>query len=163
MHIQSLLLSLDRVYYPAVVLFCFVIPTFVPWYFWGESLWNTFFICGWFRLVLALNVTWFVNSAAHMWGNKPYDRHINPVENFFVTFGAIGEGFHNYHHVFPQDYTTSEFGWHVNLTSVVIDFMALIGQVYDRKKMSHEAVFRRKQRTGDGSEGFGYIQSPKQD
>jgi stearoyl-CoA desaturase (delta-9 desaturase) len=80
-----------------------------------------------------------------------------------VTFGAIGEGFHNYHHVFPMDYNTSEFGWHVNITSLTIDLMALIGQVYDRKKMSHEAVFRRKNRTGDGSEGFGVLQPPKMD
>ena len=32
------------------------------------------------------------------------------TENLFVAFGAIGEGFHNYHHTFPQDYSTSEFG-----------------------------------------------------
>lgn len=153
----------SRVYYPSVILLCFILPTVIPWYYWGESLWNAFFIAGWFRLVLALNVTWFVNSAAHMWGNKPYDKHINPAENFFVTFGAIGEGYHNYHHVFPQDYSTSEFGWYVNLTSMVIDLMAFVGQVYDRKKMSHEAVFRRKQRTGDGSEGFGYWQDNKTD
>ncbi|ELT92286.1 hypothetical protein CAPTEDRAFT_158126 [Capitella teleta] len=152
-----------KYYFPLVITCSFILPTVLPWYFWGESLWNAFFVCGWFRLVFALNITWFVNSAAHMWGNKPYDRHINPAENFFVTFGAIGEGFHNYHHTFPMDYNTSEFGWHVNATSLVIDFMALIGQVYDRKTMSHEAVFGRKKRTGDGSSGFGVMEPPKSD
>ena len=39
-------------------------------------------------------MTWLVNSAAHMWGNKPYDQHINPAENILVTIGAVGEGFH---------------------------------------------------------------------
>lgn len=143
---------------PSVILMCFALPTFVPWYFWGESLGNAYFLSV-LRLVLSLNVTWLVNSAAHMKGNKPYDRHINPAENFFVTFGAIGEGFHNYHHVFPQDYSTSEFGWRCNLTTIFIDCMAKLGLASDRKKMSHEAVFRRKQRTGDGSEGFGYKQA----
>lgn len=40
-----------------------------------------------------------VNSAAHMWGYKPYDRRINPVENVAVAVVAMGEGWHNYHHV----------------------------------------------------------------
>ena len=103
---------------------------------------------------MALNFTWTVNSLAHMYGNKPYDKGINPSQNMFVAFGAIGEGFHNYHHVFPSDYSTSEFGWYINLTSLFLDTMALFGQVYDRKKMSYDMVFRRKQRTGDGTEGF---------
>ena len=131
---------------------CFLLPTILPWYLWGESAWNAFFICGILRLVLGLNVTWCVNSFAHMFGNKPYDQYISPSENLLVTVGAIGEGFHNYHHTFPQDYQTSEFGWHLNLTCWVIDLMALVGQVYDRKKMSADVVLKRKQRTGDGSD-----------
>ena len=113
-------------------------------------------ICAVMRYTFALNITWCVNSVAHMWGNKPYDKHINPAENIFVTFGAIGEGYHNYHHAFPKDYSTSEYGWRLNLTTLFIDFMAKIGQASERKKMSSDAVFRRKQRTGDGSAGFGF-------
>lgn len=26
------------------------------------------------RYVLSLNFTWLVNSAAHIWGNRPYDK-----------------------------------------------------------------------------------------
>lgn len=88
-----------------------------------------------------------------MWGMRPYDRNINPVENLVVTVGAIGEGFHNYHHTFPHDYSTSEYGWHLNLTTMFIDAMATIGQVTDRKKMAADLVERRKARTGDGSNG----------
>lgn len=38
-----------------------------------------------------LNATWLVNSAAHMWGNRPYDKNINPRENQLVAFSAIGK------------------------------------------------------------------------
>lgn len=140
---------------------CFLVPTVVPWYFWEESLVRAFFICATLRYVTTLNVTWCVNSVAHMWGNKPYDEHIGPVESFLVTFGAIGEGFHNYHHTFPSDYSTSEFGWKMNLTTFFIDTMARIGQAYDLKKTSHEVITARKQRTGDGTEGFGYGKSKR--
>lgn len=69
---------------------CFLFPTLVPWCFWGESLRNSFFLSAILRYVLVLNATWLVNSAAHMFGNRPYDRNINPRENRLVTFGALG-------------------------------------------------------------------------
>ena len=128
---------------------CILVPTVVPWYFWGESLYNGFFLATVLRYALLLNASWFVNSAAHMWGNRPYDKNISPAENPWVTFFASGEGFHNYHHVFPQDYATSEFGRHMNLTTAFIDFFACFGLVTDRKKMSSLIIEKRKQRTGD--------------
>jgi stearoyl-CoA desaturase (delta-9 desaturase) len=127
-------------------------PTLVPWYFWGESLWHAFLLSSVLRYVLVLNATWLVNSAAHMWGNKPYDQFINPTQNLGVAYCAIGEGFHNYHHVFPHDYSTSEFGWRLNLTTMFIDFMTWIGQAYDCKKVPAAVVLKRKARSGDGSE-----------
>lgn len=150
--ISHLYFSLNSRYYKtSVFLFCFFLPSVIPNYFWGESLWNAFYVSGVLRYVLCLHATWLVNSAAHMWGNKPYDYRINPAENQFVSVCAIGEGFHNYHHTFPQDYSTSEFGWKINFTTFFVDFMALLGQAYDRKKVSLEMVMQRKQKTGDGS------------
>ncbi|CAM4591126.1 acyl-CoA desaturase isoform X1 [Caretta caretta] len=140
-----------RFYKLSVVVMCFLFPTLVPWCFWGESLRNSFFLPAILRYVLVLNATWLVNSAAHMFGNRPYDRNINPRENRLVTFGALGEGFHNYHHTFPYDYSTSEFGWHYNFTTAFIDLMCLLGLASDRKKVSKETILARKTRTGDGS------------
>jgi stearoyl-CoA desaturase (delta-9 desaturase) len=152
-----------KVYYPSVLLLCFIIPTVVPWYYWDESLLNAYVVSGVLRYVINLNATWCVNSLAHMWGNRPYNRKISPVENFFVTFGAIGEGFHNYHHTFPSDYSTSEYGWKLNLTTAFIDLMAKIGQAENRKKMSHDLIMKRRLRTGDGSSGFGLVDRPKKE
>lgn len=140
-----------KFYVPSVVLMCFVVPTIVPYYLWGESLWYAFLIPGLMRYCAVLNATWMVNSVAHMKGNKPYNKFINPVENIFVIFGAIGEGFHNYHHTFPHDYSTSEFGWKFNLTTFTIDTFAKLGWVEDRRKMPYDLVFRRAMRTGDGT------------
>lgn len=146
----------QRKYYkPSVLLMCFFVPMFVPWYLWGESLWVAYFIPALLRYTLVLNATWLVNSAAHMWGNRPYDKSINPRENKFVTFSAIGEGFHNYHHTFPFDYATSEFGCKLNITTCFIDAMCFLGLAKDRKRVSHETVLARLQRTGDGSHRSG--------
>lgn len=88
--VYTLYFILFRHYKVSVVLMCFLLPTLVPWYFWGESFWNSYFLASILRYTISLNATWLVNSAAHMYGNRPYDRTISPRENRFVTFGAIG-------------------------------------------------------------------------
>lgn len=69
----------------------------------------------------------------------------------FVAFFAVGEGWHNYHHAFPWDYRASELGTPLNMTGFLIDLLAKIGQVYDRKEASRTVVRSRVQRTGDRS------------
>ncbi|XP_063077833.1 acyl-CoA desaturase [Engraulis encrasicolus] len=140
-----------KFYKPSVLVMCFLVPMFVPWYLWGESLWVAYFIPALLRYTLVLNATWLVNSAAHMWGNRPYDVNINPRENPWVTFSAIGEGFHNYHHTFPYDYATSEFGCRLNVTTCFIDLMCYLGLAKECKRVSRETLVARATRTGDGS------------
>lgn len=63
----------------------------------------------------------------------------------------IGGGYHNYHHIFPYDYQSSEHGWEqaFNPTTLFIDFFARIGWVSDRKRVSDVVIKNRKVRTGD--------------
>ncbi|ENN77333.1 hypothetical protein YQE_06159, partial [Dendroctonus ponderosae] len=75
---------------------------------------------------------------------------INPVENRLVSFFAIGEGWHNYHHTFPWDYKAAEFG-RINLSLTIINLFAKIGWAYDLKTVSKEMIEKRVTRTGDGS------------
>ncbi|NWI14151.1 SCD5 desaturase, partial [Crypturellus soui] len=142
----------QRKYYKlSVVLMCFVVPALVPWYVWGESLWNAYFLASILRYAVSLNAIWLVNSVAHMYGKRPYDKTINPRENAFIAVGTIGEGYHNYHHTFPFDYSASELGLKFNLTTWFIDCMFWLGLVTDRKRVPKEVVQARKEKTGDGS------------
>ncbi|CAG2168631.1 unnamed protein product, partial [Oppiella nova] len=139
-----------RFYIPLVALIWGAFPTFVPYYLWGESLWNSYFLCVMFRYALILNITWCVNSAAHLWGKKPYDKSINPVE-CVIRHVMFGEGFHNYHHTFPWDYSASELGAFdvFNPATMFIDFWAYFGQAYDLRKASDDVVKSRQKRSGD--------------
>ncbi|KAL0274795.1 UNVERIFIED_CONTAM: hypothetical protein PYX00_002834 [Menopon gallinae] len=147
--------AFQRKYYKRLmVLICFVIPTCIPVYCWGETWSNSFFVATLLRYTVTLNVTWFVNSIAHFIGSKPYDSTMNPVQNLFVSIGALGEGWHNYHHVFPWDYKTAELGnYSTNFTTAFIDFMAKIGWAYDMKTVSPEMIMKRAKRTGDEDGG----------
>nr|ABX71628.1 acyl-CoA-delta9-desaturase [Lampronia capitella] len=138
-------------YLKLMPLACFILPTYIPT-LWGETMWTAFFVCAIFRYTYVLNVTWLVNSAAHKWGDKPYDKNISPVETKPVSLVVLGEGFHNYHHTFPWDYKTAELGHYMfNFSKMFIDFNAMIGWAHDLKTVSRDIVEKRVKRTGDGS------------
>lgn len=156
-----------RLYVPLFAIFVIAIPVFVPWYYWDEGLWQSFWVLFNSRFCVTLNIAFFVNSVAHMWGNRPYDKYISPVENFAVSMAALGEGWHNYHHVFPYDYKTAELGhYSLNLTTAFIDFFVWLGWAYDCKTVSEELIRRRIHRSGDGSHslwGWGDKDIPEED
>uniref|UniRef100_A0A914W1K9 Uncharacterized protein n=1 Tax=Plectus sambesii TaxID=2011161 RepID=A0A914W1K9_9BILA len=137
-------LKFQRKYYlPMAIFNGFIFTTIVPWYFWGETAFNALYIAGFLRYVASLNVTFCVNSLAHFIGYKPYDLSISPTENIMTSITTMGEGGHNYHHTFPQDYRTSEFGRFANWTTILIDIFAALGWVYDRKTVSNEIIARQ--------------------
>jgi stearoyl-CoA desaturase (Delta-9 desaturase) len=45
-----------------------------------------------FRYILGLHLVWLVNSYAHMFGSKPFDKNISPTDGYIVGFLALGEG-----------------------------------------------------------------------
>lgn len=71
------------------------------------------------------------------------------MENKVVSIVAMGEGWHNYHHVFPWDYKAAELGiYSVNVTTFWLDFFAKIGWAYDLKEPSKELVRRTIEKYG---------------
>ncbi|CAB0040967.1 unnamed protein product [Trichogramma brassicae] len=109
-----------RLYIILMPLFCFVIPAWIPCYFWDENPMNS----------------WSISA----------------TDNVRVALGAFGEGWHNYHHVFPWDYKAAELGdYSVNFSTAFIDFFAKIGWAYDLKTVPLEMIEKRAKRTGDGT------------
>lgn len=114
---------------------CFVFPGLITT-LWGDTFWHGFWVAGAFRYIFVLHCTWCVNSAAHFFGDHPYDTRAWPAENPLVALGAIGEGWHNWHHRYPYDYATSEFGcWkQFNPTKMLLDICFAIGLASEPKR-----------------------------
>jgi len=132
----------------------FVLHVLVAVMCFGES-WSNAWIARVTAYVITLNVTWILNSGAHMWGMKPYDKHITATDTLVMGICCFGEGWHNYHHTFPWDYKTSElttYGY--NFTIPFIDFFAKIGWAYDLKTVSNEMIKKRMMKSGDGSSDY---------
>eukprot|EP00542_Grammatophora_oceanica_P014019 CAMPEP_0194032132 /NCGR_PEP_ID=MMETSP0009_2-20130614/5138_1 /TAXON_ID=210454 /ORGANISM="Grammatophora oceanica, Strain CCMP 410" /LENGTH=304 /DNA_ID=CAMNT_0038672483 /DNA_START=292 /DNA_END=1206 /DNA_ORIENTATION=- len=134
---------------------CFVAPAQFASYMWGEPFWNAFFVCGALRYCIVLHFTWLVNSAAHLYGDHPYDTLSYPSENPIVSWCSIGEGWHNWHHKYPFDYAASEFGITVqfNPSKLMIDFFAALGLVWNRKRGTAAWTMGRARRDRDLANG----------
>ncbi|XP_028521409.1 acyl-CoA Delta-9 desaturase-like [Apis cerana] len=141
----------DKYYEVIMLTLCFAMPILVPILVWDET-WFISVHAALIRYVWSLHATFVVNSFAHMWGNRPYNRRVKPTENPAVSFFALGEGWHNYHHSFPWDYKAAELGaYGLNPTTGFIELMALVGLAYDLKTPRKELVDRTIARKGDGT------------
>ncbi|XP_050532138.1 acyl-CoA Delta(11) desaturase-like [Daktulosphaira vitifoliae] len=131
---------------------CFIIPIIVPVYLWNENWIESIFVAGALRFVIFTNMTFSINSIAHFFGTKPYDKRIKSAQNMALSFLTTGEGWHNYHHAFPWDYRAEEYGGNMtNATTIVLDWFAKIGWAYDRKTPSSDLIRRVATTHGDGS------------
>jgi len=106
--------------------------------YWGA------FIIGWATRVLVLShSTYFVNSLAHMWGDKSYSREQSAVNNAIVALLTFGEGYHNYHHVFSSDYRNGVRWWQYDPTKWSIWLLSKFGLVSDLKTIDHYVARER--------------------
>ena len=67
--------SLLRWYLYMMPFCCFILPVLPPWLVFSESLWYSWNIAVG-KYCLSLHCTWTVNSIAHIWGMKPYDKYV---------------------------------------------------------------------------------------
>ncbi|XP_014270304.1 acyl-CoA Delta-9 desaturase isoform X1 [Halyomorpha halys] len=142
-----------RYYVILYFIFPFLIPTAIPYYFWNETLWNSFFMCL-ARNVAETNLTCMVNSFAHIYGTKPYNKNMKAAENKYVSIFTKGEGWHNYHHMFPWDCNAAELGRDYNHSGNILAFLERIGQAYDLKKATKEMTMNSVRKYGDGTHPF---------
>ncbi|NAW56528.1 MULTISPECIES: acyl-CoA desaturase [unclassified Vibrio] len=79
------------------------------------------------RLVLNHHTTFFINSLAHIWGSQPYTDKNTARDNGILAFFTFGEGYHNYHHIFENDYRNGILWWQYDPTKWLIKTCAWVG------------------------------------
>jgi len=113
----------------------FGLPALYGRLIYGDALLG-FLVHGALRWIVTLNATWCVNSVAHFFGDQQYNPSASARESLFTSLAAVGEGWHSYHHKYPWDYATSEYGVHRqwNPSKLLIDLAALLGQAKHLKR-----------------------------
>ncbi|HEY2773171.1 MAG TPA: fatty acid desaturase [Candidatus Binatia bacterium] len=134
---DRLVMFQDRWYVPIAVFVSFVIP---------------FALCGWgglllvgaVRIVALHHTTWFINSWAHTGKQRPYDPQVTAADNGFLALFTFGEGWHNYHHAFPNDYRNGVRAFHWDPTKWAIWTMSKLGMAHDLKRVAPATMWRRR-------------------
>jgi len=85
------------------------------------------------RLVFVHHATFFVNSLAHWIGNQPFADRETPRDHFITAILTLGEGYHNFHHEFPQDFRNAIKFWQYDPTKWLIRILSYFGLTYDLK------------------------------
>jgi stearoyl-CoA desaturase (delta-9 desaturase) len=93
----------DKYYVPLAGMVSMLFPSMVAHVGWNDWQGGLLY-AGAIRVYLGLHFTFLVNSLAHWMGDQPYGDKFTPRQNLLVAIITCGEGYHNFHHVFPSDY-----------------------------------------------------------
>ncbi|CAN1176239.1 Palmitoyl-monogalactosyldiacylglycerol delta-7 desaturase, chloroplastic [Linum perenne] len=85
------------------------------------------------RVVGFYHAMWFVNSAAHIWGNRVWNTNDLSRNNWWVAVLTFGEGWHNNHHAFKGSARHGLEWWQIDITWYVVKFLEALGFAYDVK------------------------------
>lgn len=111
------------------ILLGFLIPAGLG--FWHEGTWKGalfgFLWGGAIRLFIHQHVTSMVNSYCHLWGSRDVSTSDRSQNSWIIGFLALGEGWHNYHHAFPNSSLHGMDHPYFDASYVFIKLMELCG------------------------------------
>lgn len=111
-------------------------------YFLNDYL-GAFVISLWLRMFALHHFTWFINSLAHVWGDKPFSQEQTAVDNYFLAMLTFGEGYHNFHHTFANDYRNGIRWYQFDPTKWLIWSLSKLGLVHNLKRVDQATINKR--------------------
>ena len=122
---NSLVMNQHRYYQRWAFAAGVILPLFIGFltgHLLGAFLWSVVV-----RLTLVFHSAFFINSFAHTFGNRPYDARSSAKDNWLGAVLTNGEGYHNFHHRFPQDYRNGIRWYHWDPTKWAIWSFSRLG------------------------------------
>lgn len=129
----------DKYYMPMIIFFSFLLPGILG-HFIADSFLGGLFFAGFARIVIVHHGTFFINSLCHVLGSRPYDRTQTARDSWVTALFTFGEGYHNYHHTFQNDYRNGIKWYHFDPGKWSIKFLSYFGIAYDLKQMKPEDI-----------------------
>ncbi len=111
---------------------------------WGNAL-GGLVVAAALRISIVYQMTFFINSICHMFGDQTY-KSSTARDNWFTALFTFGEGYHNFHHQFPIDYRNGVKLYHFDPTKWLIFTLSCMGLASDlRRVRQHQIVKYRIQ------------------
>ena len=138
---NKLVMFQHKYYKPIMILGNALVTLFFGWVF-NDFLGAFVLICA-LRMFLLHHFTWFINSLAHIWGDKPFSQELSAVDNYVLSILTFGEGYHNYHHTFANDYRNGIRWFHFDPTKWLIWTLHKLGLAYNLKRVDSMTIQKR--------------------
>lgn len=119
-----------KYYLPLSLSIAFLVPSLIAGLLW-DDFWGGFFYAGLARGVVTHHATFFVNSLAHWYGDKPFSDEHTAYDSWITAFLTLGEGFHNFHHTFANDYRNGVQWYCYDPAKWLISFLSYFGVTYN--------------------------------
>ena len=114
------------------------LPMLIAWWI-GHPL-GGFIMAVCLRIVIVLHSSFFVNSFAHTFGAKTFNRDQSARDNWLGALLTNGEGFSNFHHRFPADYRNGVRWYHWDPSKWCIYILSRLGLAWDLKRTSDQRI-----------------------
>ena len=85
-----------------------------------------------------------MNSIAHWYGESRFDDTISPRDSIFVGLLTFGEGYHNFHHEYQNDYRNGIHWYDYDPTKWLIKLMYYIGLANHLNEFPYNEILRGK-------------------
>ncbi|XP_046406805.1 acyl-CoA Delta-9 desaturase-like isoform X2 [Ischnura elegans] len=129
---DSLVMFQKRFKWILIPVFCFFLPLNAPMEYWNESIFVSFFVVGFLRFALNVNINWLMHSGYNIWGLKAGSRYPSGDDN--SVFLVTKTHWPAYHYLMPYDYRCCEMGGYgTGLVTAFIDSHILMGTARDAK------------------------------
>ena len=135
---DSLVRFQHRFYVPLALVFGAILPLALG-LLWGDPI-GALLFAGFTRLMLQYHSTFAVNSFAHYIGNRPYTTKNSARDSFITAVISLGEGYHNFHHRFQNDYRNGVRAWQLDPTKWWVWTLSQVGLTWDLKRTAPEAI-----------------------
>ena len=96
------------------------------------------------RIVLTHHTTFFINSAAHKFGSRPYTDANTARDNWLLAPLTYGEGYHNFHHQWQWDYRNGALWYQWDTTKWLLNLLGWMGLVGQFRRVSEAAMTRAR-------------------
>jgi stearoyl-CoA desaturase (delta-9 desaturase) len=131
-----------KYYLPLALIMNIAIP-FAVGIFSGDIIGGIIMV-GFMRLVLNHHTTFFINSLAHIWGKQTYTDKNSARDNGILALLTFGEGYHNFHHIFENDYRNGIRWWHFDPTKWLIKLASYVRLTTKLRKVPEDKIEKAK-------------------
>jgi stearoyl-CoA desaturase (delta-9 desaturase) len=131
-------------YFPLAMISGIIIPTLVCGLGWGDW-WGGYFYAALAKTVCVHHSTFCINSLAHTsfaGARQNYSDKHSSHDSFLCALATMGEGYHNFHHEFAQDYRNGIRWYHFDPSKWIIRLFEMVGLAKGLVRTPNDVIAR---------------------